>query len=781
MGLKINKLYIKNFKVFEEVTIDFSKKKLTVFDGPNGFGKTSVYDAIELLLTGRIRRYKSLDGIIDRRENYAEIPFYNVNGDGTSIVIKAELGVSKGSDIETKVLVRKTSNKSSLLKLKNKLDFSEFKLYKTGSFDSQDADYTEVDTPCQFLKDLLGENYQENFEFLNYVEQEESYYMLKNKDKDRKNNIQHLFNTKEFQEQLDKIKAIKKHVQVLKKPLPEEVKQCKEEIEKLKNHLSPNEEVEYKQLFENKEHIWDKEKIDFTVVGYADLLGKEGVLAKVENLILYRDTFQKNRKNQEIQKFIDKRQTVLSQLLKFDKYIEHKNVVEDEQTLINSINNFAENSKLIDSKKINDGLLDLDANLIKAFSEREDIVNYNQKLTSIKELVKNSNKTSQLHSDMAGTRNSFIKYFEKYNKETGKESEFCPLCGKDWETQKELLKQIELQTETLKKLSEDITNGLTQSISEFEEQELSKLLEIFEKHEEKSFYNETYFAGFPGVVSKNIQSAKRYLENNDVEFLDLINTDTNPEAEIKIDTLLLRLREKIVEVDSEKIQDNFDELFSMYFDDKESLLFDFEIKEFEDKRKYIEWQYSLFQNSQLARFTTELRTKVKRLELLASKESDLKNLEREYANSLRSYNEEVIKDIELLFHIYTGRILLDYQCGLGLFIKNDKDGLRFVTNPKQTYDALFSMSAGQLSALIISFTLSLNKIYSRNKILLIDDPVQTMDEINISGCIELLRNEFDDRQIFISTHESMMSTYMRYKFEKFNLSTQRVNVKELAN
>lgn len=50
------------------------------------------------------------------------------------------------------------------------------------------------------------------------------------------------------------------------------------------------------------------------------------------------------------------------------------------------------------------------------------------------------------------------------------------------------------------------------------------------------------------------------------------------------------------------------------------------------------------------------------------------------------------------------------------------------------------MSSGQLSALIISFTLALHKKYSLNKIILIDDPVQTMDEINIAGFIELLRN-----------------------------------------
>lgn len=34
------------------------------------------------------------------------------------------------------------------------------------------------------------------------------------------------------------------------------------------------------------------------------------------------------------------------------------------------------------------------------------------------------------------------------------------------------------------------------------------------------------------------------------------------------------------------------------------------------------------------------------------------------------------------------------------------------------------------------------------QVLLIDDPVQTMDEINMASFVELLRNEFKDKQIF---------------------------------
>lgn len=40
-----------------------------------------------------------------------------------------------------------------------------------------------------------------------------------------------------------------------------------------------------------------------------------------------------------------------------------------------------------------------------------------------------------------------------------------------------------------------------------------------------------------------------------------------------------------------------------------------------------------------------------------------------YKKSLKEYNQALIRDVEILFHIYSGRIVQDFQGGLGLFIK----------------------------------------------------------------------------------------------------------------
>ena len=90
--MKIKKIEIHNFKVFQNIIIDFESSDLIVFDGPNGFGKTSIYDAIELLFTGKIRRFDDLRGrLIDGRESFSEHPFLCDYADGEFVFTQNQL------------------------------------------------------------------------------------------------------------------------------------------------------------------------------------------------------------------------------------------------------------------------------------------------------------------------------------------------------------------------------------------------------------------------------------------------------------------------------------------------------------------------------------------------------------------------------------------------------------------------------------------------------------------------------------------------------------------
>ena len=100
--MKIKKILLYNFKNFRyETIIDFSNN-ITFLVGPNGFGKTTIFDAIELGLTGNISRINTVTG-----ENIAyNKPFFQ-NDITKPVVIKLWL---EKTEAEKLIVVRKLTN-----------------------------------------------------------------------------------------------------------------------------------------------------------------------------------------------------------------------------------------------------------------------------------------------------------------------------------------------------------------------------------------------------------------------------------------------------------------------------------------------------------------------------------------------------------------------------------------------------------------------------------------------------------------------------------------------
>ena len=67
MKIRIKRIEVEGFKCFQNFSRSFQSENIIIFDGPNGFGKTSFYDAIEFLFTGQVRRYDELvTSIVDK-------------------------------------------------------------------------------------------------------------------------------------------------------------------------------------------------------------------------------------------------------------------------------------------------------------------------------------------------------------------------------------------------------------------------------------------------------------------------------------------------------------------------------------------------------------------------------------------------------------------------------------------------------------------------------------------------------------------------------------------
>jgi exonuclease SbcC len=356
----------------------------------------------------------------------------------------------------------------------------------------------------------------------------------------------------------------------------------------------------------------------------------------------------------------------------------------------------------------------------------------------------------------------------------------CFLCGYDWDNIDNLLENIEIQSANLEELTSSKSKIFNDELINFKSDTLLQIIEILNQKIIEIKVDVNFINKLLSIDDTFFNTVKKDFENIDFDFKEYLNDVLSDESIIDIESITPILNSLKTNIEIDGIESYFKEIFAQYFDNKFDLLNAMEIKKLIQKENYLKYKYSLSQNDTLERNKQELLNKEGKFNNAKTLEANFKNLNNIYKKSLKEYQKKVIKDIEIIFHIYSGRIMQDFQGGLGLFIYSDKDGIRFQTNPSKTFDAVFSMSSGQLSALIISFTLALHKKYSQNKIILIDDPVQTMDEINIAGFIELLRNEFYSNQLVISTHEDMASAYMRYKFKNYGLTQKRVNLKSYS-
>lgn len=771
--MKIKKIRIQNFKVFQDAIIDFEGSDLIVFDGPNGFGKTSIYDSIELLFTGKIRRFDDLkDKVVDGRENFSEHPFlcdYS-NGD-----ICLTLEFSKGDSL---YIFERLAKREELT---NSIDFSLYNLYRKNDFNSEERNLIENED--EYLSQILGQNYKQNFQFLNYIEQEDSLFLLKSHDKNRKQHISHLFNVSEFENRKNKIDKLKNKInESCSSEKQNEINDLKESIREIEEFLAGEfKDVQYLKLFTDKEFSWDSEVFNYQSYSYENLFNLEGIIPKLKQLVGNKELLKKYVKNQTIDRLINNRERVQDFLLYFNFFSEReslrkqKNQIENINKTINQLTDLSIDNIKSEYFKIN--LIDFD------FINEHNVSDFDERYSFLRKNLEELNDLENIFSKIEETRSELI-YQIKCRKEE-EEIELngnCYLCGYDWGSFELLLNNIEMQSSDLEKITSSKSKIFNEELINFKDEIITPLILLFRQEFDNINIDLNFVNKFLLTDELYFASIKKDFEIVNFNYTEYLNEILDSSIIIEIDNVIVPKLESLkFEIEVGEVKSYFTELFEQYFENKFEFLDLVGQEDIIQKENYLKFKYSLLQNERLDRNKQELINKENKFTNAKQLETNLKNLNSIYKNSLKQYQRKVIEDIEIIFHIYSGRIMQDFQGGLGLFIYSDSSGIRFQTNPSKTFDAVFSMSSGQLATLIISFTLALHKKYSQNKIILIDDPVQTMDEINIVGFIELLRNEFNTHQLVISTHEDMASAFMRYKFKNYGLSQKRINLKAHQN
>ncbi|ELY21981.1 AAA family ATPase [Halomonas profundus] len=771
MNWQISKIEISSFKAFKQIHLDFSDSSLLTLDGPNGFGKTSVFDAIELLLTGSIKRIRQLFTtlMMGNKTNYKDNLLWNKRSGKKDLAIKIEFfnGTRKI------VLARHTPAADFEEKANNRADqFNHLNLFELPIFSSNDY-IAENLRDESFIEELFGKNFKENFSYLNYLEQGQNQLLHTRVDK-RKEALNNLFNIRDVKAETDKCRAISMRLtKFINDPKrAADLLRLEIEADSLKGMIQADPgAIEYKKISTAVLHPgWDKESPFPTYAveihaEYVENLQRLGRLVTLKRAIQIRD------KNEEIEKYIELNKDSVKSLARFGSDMDK---LEDLDVTKNKLNELIKSIEIIKRG----------ATVIKAY-EAESLPGWGQgrlnwfleQIVTRDALQKKSNSNANAATELNLLKVALLAEHAKLYAD----DKHCPLCGADWQAHDNMLQKIELRTKQINDaLSADGQNLI--NLTGIMSAELATIeAQIQARHTQLSVgYNNALHNALLRDKSRlpAITKLAARLQALGVQ-LDYSFSENEEEVAPRTQELTASIRSQKA-AETEPLPEDWRKVITAAFNE----LQDFYIVEpqaLKDKELYIEAKANEAQSSRLKQCFDEIQDIKREKEAARIAKDKVNKLKTTLEKTERNYSEQTIAEIELIFHIYSGRLIQNYQRGLGLFIES-KDGkeLRFLTAEKSEYDAILSMSSGQVSALSLGFFLSLNKVYSSVPLILIDDPSQSLDEVNIASLTDLLRCEFSHRQLIVSSHEDDISAYMRYRFTKAGLSTQSLNMQRLA-
>jgi DNA repair protein SbcC/Rad50 len=776
----IKKLYIKNFKSIDQATLELGGSNLNVLDGPNGFGKTTIYDAIQLILTGKIRRIES-NKIVTSNRGFND---HLLSKDQTQpTIIKIEF--ENSSQPKDRFVLARILTPTALTNIQRRPgDFSHFHLYKLNNIEEED--FQERITDRQ-LNNLFGvESMEDRYNLFHYIEQEESCYLFKQNEKDRMSAISKLFNIEKEMNQ-------KQFLDKVKKKLINERTKLEVQIRDLENELNQdkqtNSEIQpYNPLIETDNVLnvpWDKENIKPLDTKIKEEYYKE--LDEINHLILNFKDFKNQLKNEELNK-IQQNDNKLKAIIILGHFYNEFNELEKrykDQLKLEQYNAILKNKEIIQKAIDWDFLLEI----LELPIEKEIII---QRINLIKSYNQNSNAISTVVNQMNQTREKLWEDYQKYIESNPNNKNHCPLCGDSKDSFEDLLNQINHQTQELKENFDTATKKVNDELENLYTEYLNVITNQIEKRVSVLSLNKEFFEQLKSYNDQitDMTKAKDWFKELGIN----IDLYTNKEMKLVVNldetvlTLLSEIENKksIVSDFCKEHMNSFRALYRNRFNQNDELVAKIDTASIVEKKNYIENQYFL-QSSLVFQKVQQLKGQQEKLEETIQALGRIITI---YNDKINKHRGRMISDIEIPFYVYSGKIIQNHQRGIGVFIKEDKvtnqagetqlKSINFVPPQKTDHDIVHSFSSGQLSSTVIAFTLALNKVYGNKGLmtLLIDDPIQTMDEMNMASFVELLRNEFTDRQLILSTHEDNISLFIRYKFLKYGLSVGKINVKQ---
>lgn len=771
----INKIFLDNYKLFQNFTLDL-KNGLNIFDGPNGYGKTSLFDAIEFLITGDIKRVTTCK-VLDGKYKYQKVFF--AKDYKQDVIIKAEF--SKND--KTFVLVKKVEGHEECTgsvdnnPKKLKEITKTYLVYNFNDVEYSDENLVPLEEVEKMQTELFGETSQTLYTLLYYIQQEDRLDYFKNNESGRMGSINSLFQIDDEKQKFEQIKLAKRKISDLVKHLAKQIEELQEGLgSDLENESGA--QVKYKKLFK-KDVVWDIEEP--IISSTKSLEYTLHILNGIKEIVLNQEQLRNDLKNSKYNAMLNN--TKLETQLK--AYIIMRYIQDDIEKYIKSKKKLLFLKK--ESKKIKDlDYINIEYQQMGKYVDKTDVCEkLVQKVFEYQQTEKNVQETQQSINELVRIRERLMRISDEESIfEDGK----CPYCGYDWKDKDQLLKNIEKTTKDVNALLGTAGKQMKEIVDSIREDFMQNVwadAEILISDLESNVLLSAFMEFDESDIVEKYKYIDKFLKDNEFE-IPLTDEFSVNNMEEDIQQIKNVIKDAICVLPEEyyqkKSEYQFDNLLKEYFLSIEEIA-EMQEKDILQKAEFLKYKFIL-QEREKSKKIENLKRKKACIEDEISKK--LNQYMKDWKASIDKYQGNIISQIEIPFYIYSARILQSYQGGQGILIR-DKDGkeelnsIRFTT-PSEEHDILYTMSSGQLSGILLAFSLALHKIFVNDglNIMLIDDPVQCMDDLNIVSFVELMRTEFPDIQLLISTHENSFAGYIGYKYKKYSLPVQRCNLKEIS-
>lgn len=753
-GYVIKQIAIQNFKYIPNdhpVIFTFKESKIVILDGPNGYGKTTLFDAIELLISGSIKHFNA-DLLNRGSENIGIL----ANNDSFDIVIS---GILSRSDGESLYITRRFLKSQQF----------QGQLILNEQFATQEQLYN-------ILK--ISSNM---FDIGTYISQSESLDFLQNKYKNRKEQVSTLLENLKITSKIQAVKdiqmGIKNRIDEKLLLLQKAYNTAAEKVESLQAQVNTLENLSQKEaknikLFPIKDYAFDSDEIDLSK-SYDEITLP---LKQIEEFLKNYEEYKKYIQNTLIKELLDTPKNVYMALF----YQEQISLVKNNTEILG----IASKCKQL-LGQFQKHAWSIDIEVFNAVGISKELTEQARQIIQSKldEQQRMSEPDKVLHQ-MMNTRQAFIEQFHKTAEQQIVDNQMCPLCGTMFEDIKSVFAATEkvlkkFREDAVKKI-EDIEKNTVQlykeSIIPFLESFLTKNRNLIELSESlsvcKNLSIEDISANLKrqGIVDFHADSKALVIKSEDFDIAFNKLHDSLRQLEQPNSVILTEVQIML-----------YKSVHFQYYNNQQPI---HTVEQIQQKGQYIAEKYMNQFNLQLTQARIDLTNCDFRLKDYTQKSGELqetlRNLIRKYDEANKEYQTTLANAIRIPLMIYSGKIIQNYPLGLGIKAVIKTNQLVFEAANKDSVDVYNILSTGQLNGLAISILLAVRSVYGYPDgldVIMIEDPLQTIDEISAISLADLLTQQAIG-QIILSTHEDTKARLLRFKFQQANLSVYEQNMQQ---